>query len=251
MDSLFEARLFLLLSAPFIGSFLGVLIERLPAGRPLALGRSTCPRCGHVLGFADLVPIVSWLLGRARCRYCDGKIAWFYPAIEVAALVIALWSLAVLPGWLAWAGCGLGWTLLVLSVIDYRWYVLPNALTVPLAVGGLLVAWLMEPGALMGNVAGAVIGFLGFVLLGWVYRRLRGRDGLGTGDAWLFGAIGAWVGWPGIPTVLLYAGLSGLLWTVIQAQRGEPVALHTRLAFGPHLCLAGWIVWLYGPLQIT
>jgi leader peptidase (prepilin peptidase)/N-methyltransferase len=195
--------------------------------------------------------LVSWLVNRARCRYCHGRIAWFYPAIEIAALLIAVWSLAVLPGWLAWAGCGLGWTLLALSIIDHRWQVLPNALTVPLAGGGLLIAWLVEPPQLIHHLGGAAAGFLTFAGVTVVYRWLRSRDGLGGGDARLLGAIGAWVGWLGLPSVVLYAAVSGLLWTIIQAHRGRPVAFHTRLAFGPHLCLAAWLVWLYGPLQIA
>lgn len=250
MELLLDHRLLLLLSSPFVGSFLGVLIERLPAGRPVVVGRSACSQCGHPLSFGDLVPLVSWLVNRARCRYCNRRIAWFYPAIEIAAVLIAIWSVAVLPGWLAWAGSGLGWTLLVLWVIDQRWYVLPNVLTGPLAAGGLVVAWFVQPAALIHHVAGAAIGFFAFTALQWGYRRFRGRDGLGSGDARLLGAIGAWVGWQGLPSILVYAGISGLLWSVVRARRGETIAFHTRLAFGPHLCLAAWFVWLYGPLQI-
>lgn len=251
MELNLDHRLLLLLGSPFVGSFLGVLIERLPAGRPVVLGRSACSQCGHALSARDLVPLASWLVNRGRCRYCSGKIQWTYPAIEIAALLIAVWSLAVLPGWLAWAGCGLGWTLLVLGIIDQRWYLLPNVLTGPLAVGGLLVAWLVQPSMLIHHVAGAAIGFFALTALQWSYRRLRGREGLGAGDARLLGAIGAWVGWQGLPTILIYAGISGLLWSVIWARRSERVTLHTRLAFGPHLCVAAWLVWLYGPLQIV
>ena len=107
MELPIDHRLFLLFSAPFVGSFPGVVIERYPTGRPLLMGRSVCSHCEHALSAADLVPLVSWLVSGVRCRYCRRRIPSFYPAIEIAALLIAMWSLAVLPGWIAWAGCGL------------------------------------------------------------------------------------------------------------------------------------------------
>jgi len=103
------APFFLLLLAPFAGSFLGTLVLRLPAGRAIVLDRSRCAACGRTLGPRDLVPLVSWLRTRGRCRHCGAAVSRFYLAMELAALGIAGWALAVLPGWLAWAGAGLGW----------------------------------------------------------------------------------------------------------------------------------------------
>src|SRR5207248_2034509 len=142
--------------------------ERQPTARSVLVGRSVCPRCGHKLGPADLVPLVSWLVHRARCRYCGRRIAWVYPAIEVAALLIAIWSLALLPGWIAWAGCGLGWTLLTLAVIDQRWYRLPLTFTLPLAAAGALTAWLIDSPALFDHLAGWLVGVLAFAAVGWL-----------------------------------------------------------------------------------
>ena len=113
------ATLFLILAAPFVGSFLGVLVLRLPEGRPVLLGRSACPHCGTVLGPRDLVPLVSWLLLRRRCRACGTAIPPFYPLIELAALGVALWAVATAPNAAtATAGCLLGWALLALAEID-------------------------------------------------------------------------------------------------------------------------------------
>ena len=242
---------FLLLASPFVGSFLGVLVERLPAARPVVLARSACETCAHPLHVSDLVPIASWIALRARCRYCGVRLSWFYPAIELAALLIAAWSVAVLPGWLAWAGCGLGWTLLALALIDLRWFVLPSELTVPLGIAGLLVAWAIDPAIILDRLVGIALGLLGFLALQFAYRRIRSREGLGTGDAILLGAIGAWVGWQGIPSVLIYAAVSGLCFALLHASRGERVSFASRIAFGPHLCLGAWLVWLHGPLLFT
>ena len=100
-----------------LGATGGGVVARLPEGRSVLRGRSACPHCGTVLGFLDLVPILGWTLARGRCRHCGAAVSWWYPAIEVAALAIAAWSLAVLPGWLAWAGCLLGWSLIALAAI--------------------------------------------------------------------------------------------------------------------------------------
>jgi leader peptidase (prepilin peptidase)/N-methyltransferase len=249
MQLLFDQPGLLLLASPFVGSFLGVLVQRLPDSRPVLFARSACAVCEHRLQLADLLPLVSWLALRGRCRYCDAKLSRFYPAVELAALAIAAWSAAMLPGWLAWAGCGLGWTLLALALIDLRHYVLPTELTLPLGLAGLVVAWRIEPATLPGHLLGAALGLIGLLAVQSAYRRLRNRDGLGTGDAILLAAIGAWTGWQGVPSVLLYAAASGLCFTMIRTIGGERVALDSRIAFGPHLCLGAWLVWLHGPLQ--
>ena len=107
----------LLLAAPFIGSFLGTLISRLPEGRPVVFDRSRCEACGHVLGAGDMVPLFSWLLLKGRCRHCGAKLGIFYPLIELAALGVALWALLTMPPHLAWPTAALGWVLLALALI--------------------------------------------------------------------------------------------------------------------------------------
>lgn len=248
--ALLDGRLLLVLSAPFIGSFLGVVAERWPKGEAVVLGRSHCPHCKHVLGVRDLIPLLSWLAARARCRYCGQRLSIWYPAVEISALAVAAWSVAVLPAGLAWISALLGWTLLVLAVIDLRWLWLPHALTRPLAIAGLLVTGLWNGSIPLDQLIGAVFGFVAMTVVARLYQRYRGREGLGDGDANLFGALGAWVAWQGLPTVLLYAGISGLLIVTMQVRTGRAVKWTTRIPFGPHLCLGGWLVWLYGPLYI-
>lgn len=237
------------LAAPFIGSFMGVLVTRLPSSEPVVWGRSACDSCGHRLGALDLVPIASWLALRGRCRYCDAAIAWLYPAIELGAIGIALWAASVADGWLLWATCALGWTLLALALVDWRDSILPDALTLPLLVLGLGMTYLSDPSRLPDSAIGAAAGFLFFVAIGWLYRRLRGREGMGLGDAKLLAAAGAWVAWDGLPSVVLVATALGLAAALVMALRGRRITGDLSLAFGPALCAGLWIVWLYGPFE--
>jgi leader peptidase (prepilin peptidase)/N-methyltransferase len=248
MDSPLFLQLLLIVAAPFIGSFLGVVIDRLPAGRPIVVARSACRHCKATLGARDLIPLLSWLLSRGRCRHCGREIGLFPPMVELAALGIAVWSVALLPGWIAAAGAAFGWVLLVLAWIDQRTFLLPDALVLPLIPAGLLVAWLIDPALLPDHLIGAAAGFAVFAAVAWGYRALRGRDGLGGGDVKLLGALGAWVAWQGLPTVVLYAAVSGLLWVLVLSALGKRVHLGRRIPFGLHLCIGGWLVWLYGPL---
>ena len=241
--------LFLLLAAPCVGSFLGLLVERLPAGRPLLWDRSACPHCGRRLGVRDLVPIFGWLINHGRCRSCGRSLGIFYPAIELLALLTALWSVAVVPGWLAWISCALGWVLLTLAFIDWRHLILPNGLTLPLVPAGLGVAWWwLEPGRWWEHAAGAAAGFVFVAGVGAIYRRLRGRHGIGMGDAKLLAAAGAWVSWQGLPSVVLWAAAAGLLGALVQARLGGGLEPDRELPFGPYLAGGLWLVWLYGPL---
>jgi leader peptidase (prepilin peptidase)/N-methyltransferase len=248
MEFSIAISLFLLMSAPFVGSFLNVLTERWPQNEPFVRGRSHCDHCGHPLGWRDLIPILSWIVARARCRYCGARISIWHPVVELSALGIAIWPLAELSGPISWITTIFGWTLLALAMLDLRWLWLPNVLTLPLGLAGLLVARMTRPPAMLDHLIGAGLGYAILVTVAWIYRRYRGREGLGEGDPRLFGALGAWVGWQGLGTILLYAGISGLLFLFVQARAGRAIQLTTRLPFGPHLCLGGWLVWLYGPL---
>ena len=251
MPNLFPLAAFLLiLAAPCIGSFLGVVIERLPAGRPILVGRSACPHCGTVLRPRDLVPLASWLIARGRCRHCGIRLSPFYPAIELGALAVALWSLAVLPGWMAWAGCGLGWALLAMSVIDSRHLILPDQLTLPLIPAGLAMVWALDPGRLPEHALAATGGFLLVLAVGMTYRRLRGREGIGLGDAKLLAAAGAWVSWEGLPSVLLIAAASGLAGALVSGLADGRLAARRQVPFGPYLAAGFWLVWLYGPITL-
>ncbi len=236
-----------IIASPIIGSFLTVLATRLPTGESWAISRSKCRSCGHQLGIADLVPIFSWLVRNGTCRYCHASISAVYPAIEICAVGIALWSVWIFDGWLVWASCGLGWTLLTLAVIDFREFLLPDALTLPLIPVGLLVAYFLDPLLILHHVIGAAGGYLFLVIVEFAYKSLRKREGLGRGDAKLFAAAGAWLGWEALPTVLFLAAASALIYVLFNSfKTAKAISSGTKLSFGPFLALGTWILWIFG-----
>ncbi len=234
-----------LLVAPFVGSLLGVLVRRLPEGRPVALARSACEACGHTLGPAELVPIASFLALRGRCRHCAAPIAPMHLATELAALAVAAWAACVDSGAALWAGCALGWALLALAWIDQAHFWLPDVLTLPLVLAGLAATWWLQPWALTDHAIGAAAGYTLLRAVSWAYRLARGRDGLGEGDAKLLAAAGAWLGWQALPPVLTGAAVAGLAAAGLAMARGRQVGAGTTLPFGPPLAAATWIAWLY------
>jgi leader peptidase (prepilin peptidase) / N-methyltransferase len=237
------------LAAPFVGSFLGVLIRRLPEARSVVWARSQCEACGAVLKPRDLVPLLSWLALRGRCRFCRLRLSRFYPAIELAAVAVALVAIACDSGAMAWLDCLLGWWLLTLAWIDVRHWLLPDALTLPLILAGLVAAFIFDPARLLDRTLGAVVGYLTLRVIAFVYCAVRGRDGLGEGDAKLLAASGAWVGISGLPQLVLIAALAGLLAAACLRRAGFPIGRQSAIPFGPFLALATWIVWLLPALS--
>jgi leader peptidase (prepilin peptidase) / N-methyltransferase len=233
--------------APFIGSFLGVVIRRLPAGQAVVLGRSACASCGSRLAARDLVPVVSFLLLGGRCRHCQAPIGGFHLAIELAAVAVASWAVLAQtePGWI-WASCLLGWTLLTLGWIDVEHMVLPDVLTLPLLLAGLGVTLLLQPWSIADHALGAAVGYLAFHAIAVGYRAWRGRNGLGGGDAKLLAAGGAWLGWQALPWVVLEASLAGIAVAAIAWLLGRHVRRTTAVPFGPFIAISIWMVWLYG-----
>ncbi|HLY04437.1 MAG TPA: A24 family peptidase [Rhizomicrobium sp.] len=241
--------LVMLVAAPVIGSFLGAMAIRIPEGRPILWARSQCDSCGRVLTASDLVPIASFLWLKGRCRSCGAAIGAFPPAMEIAAVAIVAWSATLEAGTgIFLASCFLGWMLLLLAAIDWRVQLLPDVLTLPLMLAGLAASFLFPLGPWRDHAIGAVAGFAVLALVAWLYSRLRKREGLGLGDAKLMAALGAWVGWQGLPTTLLWGSMLGLLFAIALSLTGRRLQLTDRLPFGVFLSIGGWLVWLYGPL---
>jgi len=176
------------------------------------------------------------------------------PNLDASDLrTVWIWALVgLLIGALYWASSAplllsfvLFLNLWVLSLYDINSYRLPNLLTAVLFLTGAGLAYFQPRFEPLDHVIGGAVGLLFFPLLNYGYRALRGRDGIGLGDAKLLAGIGIWLSWQGLPMVLLVASVVGLIAGLIKvAVKGTP-AKETPIPFGPFLCLAAWIVWLY------
>lgn len=234
-----------------IGSFLGLVSLRLPAREAIVRGRSRCGGCGRDLPPWRLIPLLSYVLARGRCRACSATIPKRYPLMEAACALIGVWAALGQPSLAAAILTAvLGWQLLLIAVIDGENFWLPDTLTLPLLATGLLAAILLDGLDLHGVAIGAGAGFAVLWLVGRAYERLRGREGLGGGDPFLLAAGGAWVGWVGLPSLLVWAATAGLSVVLARALSGRRVSGEDRLPFGVFLALGIWLTWLFGPLGL-
>lgn len=236
------------LAAPCIGSFIGVISKRVPEGRTVWLGRSKCQTCNHVLRPADLVPIISWIYLRGRCRYCQQSLGLFYPLIELAALAAAFWALEVVPERALTITCGFGWLLLALAVTDWRALLLPDGLIVSLFLIGIGWVAIVNSNDWPDHAAGAVAGWASFAFCRWTYRIVRKQEGLGNGDVKLMCALGLWLTWRGLPSVVILAALGAFTTLLLRSNGQRRYSAQEYLPFGTYLSIGGWITWLHGPL---
>ena len=246
-----------------IGSFLNVVAYRLPlmlqrewqadGGRAvgderfdLAFPPSHCPHCRAPIAWRHNLPLLGWLWLRGRCAACKAPISARYPALELAAgLLAGATALRFGPGLAAVAAVGLSLTLLVLTRIDIDHLLLPDAITLPGIWAGLLVnvgRTFTDPGS---AVIGAVAGYLSLWLVYHAFKRITGKEGMGYGDFKLLALLGAWLGWQALPACILLASLVGTVYGVVGIVRGA----HGRqqpFPFGPFLAIAGWINLMWG-----
>lgn len=260
-----------------IGSFLNVVIYRLPimmerewraqcrelAESPAAgvtddtfnivRPRSRCPACGHPIPPLENIPVLSYLFLRGRCAGCGKRISVRYPIVELLTAItaaVAAWRFGV--GWEAAAAVLLTYSLITVSVIDIDHQVIPDAISLPLLWIGLAASLFHPmPGAEVlfiepkTSIVGALAGYLTLWSVYHLFRLLTGKEGMGYGDFKLLAALGAWLGWPMLPLIILLsavvgAGVGIALIVVRRHDRNVPIP------FGPYLAAAGWIAMLYG-----
>lgn len=256
-----------------VGSFLNVVIVRLPARMEWAWKRearqvleqpelydpappgvivepSHCPHCQHRLRWYENIPVASFLLQRGRCRHCGERISLQYPVVELLTAllcVMGVWQFGF--GWQGFGAAVLACFLVALAGIDLRTRYLPDSLTQPLLWLGLIASTdrLYHPAK--PAVIGAALGYLSLWSVCWLYRQVTGRQGMGQGDFKLLAALGAWVGWQGVPAIILLSALLGAVFGLFWLQRRR-ASLSAPFPFGPCLAVAGWVVFLWGR-QIT
>lgn len=240
-----------------IGSFLNVVIHRVPAGQSVVTPRSACPHCEHPIRWFDNIPVISWLLLRGRCRDCGGPIAVRYPLVELGTgvafvLVALLFAPAVLraSGTAVWGAAlallaflYLAAISIALAIIDLDKQRLPNVIVLPAYLVG--IALLVPAALLLGEPARLISAGVGLLALGCFYLALSliRPDGMGMGDVKLAGVLGLFLGWLGWAPLLVggfaafvLGGLFGALLLVVRrAGRGS------RIPFGPWMLLGAWL----------
>lgn len=252
----------------FVGSFLNVVIHRLPkmmenewalqaaelrgeapgtvATFNLATPRSRCPHCGTQVTAFDNIPILSYLMLRGRCRHCKAPISRRYPVVELAT--------AALSGLAAWTfgnsimtlGAMLFlWAMIALTFIDLDTQLLPDSITLPLLWLGLAFNLGNTFATINDAVIGAMAGYLSLWLVFHLFRLVTGREGMGYGDFKLLAAIGAWLGWQMLPLTILLSSVVGAavgIALIVFARHGR----NTPIPFGPYLAAAGVLALFFG-----
>lgn len=238
------------------GSFAATLSDRWPQGRSIVQPRSHCESCQRTLSARDLIPVLSYILARGRCRHCSVPVSRRYPLIEITSASIGLVSGLLLPAPDSFWVAVLGWQLLLLAILDAEHFWLPNRLVGLLAASGLGVAALGGPEHLLTALIGAAAGFTALFAIAYLYKHSRGRTGMGGGDPKLLGAIGAWVGWQPLPFILFIAAMLGISFAVYEAIRDRGVIrsealLQRRLPLGTCLAVSAWAWQLLDQMNLT
>lgn len=234
-----------------VGSFVNVIIHRLPRGQSVVRPRSKCPHCEKPIAWYDNFPVLSYFVLGGKCRHCKTSVSIRYPVIE---LITALLFLAMqLRFGFSWLTVARDWPLAAILVsitfIDLEHRIIPD----PLSLGGLglglLTSWAVPEVGLVQSLIGAGIGFFAFYAFAWVYWKITGRNGLGGGDIKLLAMVGAFMGPPGVFSTILVSSVLGstigILWGLLTRKKG---LLTLSIPYGPFLVLGALVYYLLGDL---
>lgn len=230
-----------------IGSYLNVVIHRLPRRESTVLPRSRCPHCGAVIRAIDNLPLVSFLLLRGRCRSCKAPISWRYPIVEAltAGLFVACFEVFG-PTWHGLVAILFCCLLVALGGIDLEHFLLPDLLTLPALVFGVAISlradWITPRQSLLGAVLGG--GALWLLARAWVL--LRHEEGMGLGDVKMLAMVGAFLGWQGVLVTVFVGSLAGAVLGLSLIALGR-LDLGSRLPFGVFLAAGAAVALFCGP----
>jgi leader peptidase (prepilin peptidase) / N-methyltransferase len=228
-----------------VGSFLNVCIHRLPLGLSIANPPSRCPSCGSQLKWYDNVPVFGYLWLRGRCRTCRAPISIRYPIIELITMAVFLLHLYIF-GWTPLMAVRLAFAcaLIVLFAIDLEHQLLPNVITLPGIVVGLVASLFVPPG-IRDSVLGAILGGGVLWLIGEAYFRYSGQEGMGGGDVKMLAMVGAFLGWKQVLVTLVFSSVTGSIigMLVIAIRRG---GMKYALPYGTFLALGALLASLAG-----
>lgn len=228
------------------GSFYNVVIYRIPADKSIAKGRSMCGNCNHTLAAKDLVPVFSWIFLKARCRYCSSKISMRYPIIEmVTGLLFVLAYMKSGSMWEFGFYASFWSMLLITAMIDYDEMIISDAVLLAFSVVGIVAMIGMKAG-LLTRVYGAVFGFAFYFAIYYVAKLIYKKEAFGFGDVMLMGAIGIFLGLRDTALTSILSFYVALIIIVIMKIFGKKTGLRQEIPFGPYICIAAFIVSLYG-----
>lgn len=257
-----------LLLGLLVGSFLNVVIHRLPKmlefgwqqqcaelrneevpAPPrynLIVPRSACPRCNHAISAWENIPVISYLVLRGKCKGCGAGISPRYPIIEsISGLLCAYAAWQFGFGWQAAGAMLLIWALLALTMIDFDTQLLPDDITLPLLWAGLIFNLANTFTPLVDAVLGAIFGYLVLWSVYWLFKLATGKEGMGYGDFKLLAALGAWLGWQMLPLIILSSSLVGAIVgisLIVAFKHGREIPI----PFGPYLAGGGLIALFWG-----
>jgi leader peptidase (prepilin peptidase)/N-methyltransferase len=257
----------------FIGSFLNVVIYRLPKmlqaswqeecqeylktatlainDRKLSLAMpfSHCPHCHKTLKPWHNIPVLSYICLKGKCAYCGSKIAWRYAIIEIITAITAVY-LAQRLGMSSkmFATVFFSCSLIALSCIDFAYYIIPDELSLTLLWSGLFFSLFDVFCNSQTAIIGAMTGYLIFAIIAWLFYKITGKIGLGQGDVKLLAALGSYLGWQQLPTMIILASGMGCLASCILLLSKKRQLRNIHIPFGPYLALSGWISLLWGPV---
>ncbi|MGB5107601.1 MAG: prepilin peptidase [Candidatus Zixiibacteriota bacterium] len=235
----------------FIGSFLNVLIHRLPRKENFVTGRSHCPKCSEMIRWYDNIPLVSFIILRAKCRLCAESISWRYPIVELVTAVFFLTAYKLYGvSFHSLIAAVFFSMLLVVTFIDFEYYIIPDRITYPGMVLGMALSWvnpLVTPlDALIGLLAGGIALYLLAMLGDFVFK----KESLGGGDIKLAAMLGAFLGWKNIIFIFFGAAVFGLIYAVMQMAVSRKQGAGRMIPFGPFLSLAALVALFFGEVLI-
>jgi len=266
-------NVFIFIFSLMIGSFLNVVIYRLPKimhnawyaecreflsdevkdipekeTEHLTLSKpdSTCPNCKHQIRFYENIPVISWLFLKGKCSQCKNAISIRYPLVEASTALLSLviayyYGVSMQTVFLLI----LTWGLVTLTLIDYDHMILPDQITMPLLWLGILVNINGTFVPLVDSVIGAAVGYMSLFTVFWLFKLLTGKEGMGFGDFKLFALFGAWIGWQLLPILILMASVVGAI-IGITLMIFKNHQREQAIPFGPYLAIAGWVTILWG-----
>lgn len=268
--------LFAVILGLIIGSFLNVVIYRLPKmlihnwsddcinflaeqdkdfnykksslASPfnLAYPASSCPQCNHKISAIENIPVLSYLFLKGQCRECKTKISKRYPFVEILTAIVTfmvVWHFGL--SWQSLFALLLSWNLIALSGIDYDHQYLPDSLTLPFIWLGLLLNSFNLYVDLHSAVIGAISGYLSLWLVFHIFKFITKKEGMGFGDFKLLALFGAWFGWQSIAAIILLSSVAGAF-IGVSLIIFKKQTISKKIPFGPYLAMAGWLFMLYG-----